>query len=40
MVDTPWGELLVFDSEARDPRRRDEKVGVKFEPGAAIVLRR
>jgi iron(III) transport system ATP-binding protein len=40
MVDTPWGELLVFDSEAREPRRRDEKVGVTFAPDAAIVLRR
>ena len=40
MVDTPWGELLVFDAEAREPRARDEKVGVTFEPDAAIVLRR
>jgi len=40
MVDTPWGELLVFDAEAREPRRRDDKVGVAFEPDAAIVLRR
>ena len=40
MVDTPWGELLVFDAEARKPRGRDEKVGVAFDPDAAIVLRR
>ncbi len=40
MVDTPWGELLVFDAEAREPRGRDEKVGVAFDPDAAIVLRR
>ena len=40
MVETPWGELLVFDDEARQPRRRDEPVGVAFDPDAAIVLRR
>ncbi len=40
MVATPWGELLVFDVEARSPRGRDEAVGVVFEPDAAIVLRR
>ena len=40
MVDTPWGELLVFDDKAREPRPRDDKVGVAFDPDAAIVLRR
>jgi iron(III) transport system ATP-binding protein len=40
LVDTPWGELLVFDDKARKPRPRDEKVGVTFDPDAAIVLRR
>ena len=40
VVDTPWGELLVFDAEAREPRPRDEKVGVTFDRDAAIVLRR
>ena len=40
MVDTPWGELLVFDADARDARPRDAKVGVTFERDAAIVLRR
>jgi hypothetical protein len=40
MVATPWGELLVFDADARVPRGRDEAVGVVFEREAAIVLRR
>jgi hypothetical protein len=40
MVATPWGELLVFDEKARQPRPRDARVGVVFDPDAAIVLRR
>jgi iron(III) transport system ATP-binding protein len=40
VVETPWGELLVFDGEARAPRGRDEPVGVAFDTGAAILLRR
>ncbi len=40
VVATPWGELLVFDAEARTARGRDEPVGVSFEADAAIVLRR
>jgi len=40
VVATPWGDLLVFDGEARAPRARDERVGVSFEIDAAIVLRR
>ena len=40
MVETPWGELLVFDAEARKPRGRDEAVGVTFDRSAAIVLPR
>src|SRR5215470_2553095 len=40
VVATPWGELLVFDADARRPRRRDEPVGVAFDSDAAIVLRR
>jgi len=40
MVATPWGELLVFDEKAREPRGRDEPVGVVFDADAAIVLRR
>jgi iron(III) transport system ATP-binding protein len=39
VVATAWGELLVFDGEARTPRRRDEPVGVDFDVDAAIVLR-
>ena len=39
MVDTPWGELLVFDADAREPRRaRRRAVGVAFDVDAAIVL--
>jgi ABC-type Fe3+/spermidine/putrescine transport system ATPase subunit len=40
VVATPWGELLVFDGEARTPRARDEPVGVAFDADAAIVLGR
>ena len=40
LVDTPWGELLVFDADARDARGRDDKVGVTFDRDAAIVLKR
>jgi len=40
MVDTPWGELLVFDPDAREARARDEKVGVTFDRDAAMVLKR
>ena len=40
VVATPWGELLVFDGDARVPRRRDEPVGVAFDSDAAIVLKR
>jgi hypothetical protein len=40
MVETPWGELLVFDEKARQPRPRDARVGVAFDPDAAIVLPR
>jgi hypothetical protein len=36
----PWGDLLVFDGDARVPRRRDEPVGVAFDSDAAIVLKR
>jgi iron(III) transport system ATP-binding protein len=38
VVATPWGDLLVFDSELRAPRGRDASVGVSFERDAAIVL--
>ncbi len=40
VVATPWGELLVFDGEARNPRGREEPVGVTFDTDAAIVLPR
>ncbi len=40
MVATPWGEMLVFDAEARTLRARDQAVGVSFDSDAAIVLRR
>ncbi|MEO8305836.1 MAG: ABC transporter ATP-binding protein [Betaproteobacteria bacterium] len=40
VVETPWGELLVFDGEARAPRARDEPIGVAFDTDAAIVLPR
>jgi len=40
MIATPWGELLVFDPEARRARRRDDAVGVAFDRDAAIVLPR
>ena len=40
VVATPWGELLVFDGEARAPRGRDEPIGVAFDIDAAIILER
>ena len=40
VVATPWGDLLVFDAEARTARGRDEQVGVSFDAEDAIVLRR
>jgi iron(III) transport system ATP-binding protein len=40
VVATPWGELLVFDGEARRLRARNESVGVTFDTTAAQVLPR
>jgi iron(III) transport system ATP-binding protein len=40
VVATAWGELLAFDSEVRHARRRDDAVGVAFDPDEVIVLRR
>ncbi|HTP97819.1 MAG TPA: ABC transporter ATP-binding protein [Casimicrobiaceae bacterium] len=40
VVATAWGELLAFDGEVRRPRRRDDAVGVAFDPDAVIVLKR
>ncbi len=40
VVDTAWGELLIFDGEARTMRERDQRADVTFDVDAAIVLRR
>jgi iron(III) transport system ATP-binding protein len=40
VVATAWGELLAFDNEVRHARRRDDAVGVAFDPDAVIVLPR
>ena len=40
VVATAWGELLVFDADARTPRRRDDSVGVAFDQDGVIVLPR
>jgi iron(III) transport system ATP-binding protein len=40
VVATAWGELLIFDLEARTTRERGESVGVSLDAEAAIVLRR
>jgi iron(III) transport system ATP-binding protein len=40
LVASPWGELLVFDSEARQPHERGETVGISFDADAAIILPR
>jgi iron(III) transport system ATP-binding protein len=40
VVATAWGDLLVFDGEARVAHVRDERVGVSFDAEAAIVLPR
>jgi len=40
IVSTAWGELLAFDEDVRHARRRDDAVGVAFEPDAVIVLPR
>jgi iron(III) transport system ATP-binding protein len=40
VVATAWGELLVFDPEARSARQRDEHVGIAFDRDAVIVLPR
>jgi iron(III) transport system ATP-binding protein len=37
---TPWGELLVFDADVRQPLARGASAGVAFDPDAAIVLPR
>jgi len=40
VVSTAWGELLAFDNELHPPRRRDDAVGIAFDPDAVIVLPR
>ncbi len=40
VVATAWGELLVFDPDARMPRLRDAAVSIAFDPDAVIVLPR
>ena len=40
VVESPWGELLVFDPEASSLRARDAVVGIDFDPGAGILLPR
>ena len=40
VVTTGWGDLLVFDGEQRGVRRRNDAVGVSFDPDAVIVLPR
>ena len=40
VVACPWGELLVFDDDARALRKRDDAVGLDFDPGAVILLAR
>ncbi len=40
LIDSPWGELLVFDPDTHALRARGTAVGVAFAPEAAIVLER
>ncbi len=40
VVATAWGDLLIFDGEARQVRRRDDAVSIAFDQDAVIVLRR
>ncbi|HEX7272395.1 MAG TPA: ABC transporter ATP-binding protein [Casimicrobiaceae bacterium] len=40
VVATPWGELLVFDAEGRRVYARSERVGIRFDADAAVVLPR
>ena len=40
VVATAWGDLLIFDGEARQARRRDDAVSIAFDQDAVIVLRR
>jgi len=40
IVDTPWGELLVFDADMQHGHRAGDALGLAFAPDAVIVLPR
>jgi len=40
VVATPWGELLIFEDDARNVLPRGTTVGVAFQPDAVIVIPR
>jgi iron(III) transport system ATP-binding protein len=40
VVATAWGELLVFDADARTPWRREDSVGVALDQDGVILLPR
>ncbi len=40
IVDTPWGELLVFDADMHRSHRSGDALGIDFDADAAIVLPR
>ncbi|MEO8487369.1 MAG: ABC transporter ATP-binding protein [Betaproteobacteria bacterium] len=40
VVACPWGDLLVFDDDANALRRRDDPVGIDFDPARVILLAR
>jgi len=40
VVATPWGELLIFEDDARNVLPRGTPVGVAFQPDAVIVIPR
>jgi len=40
VVATAWGELLVFDADARTPWRREQSVGVALDQDGVILLPR
>jgi len=40
VVATAWGDLLVFETDPRTRRHRDEAVGVAFAPAAVFLLPR
>ena len=40
VVATPWGELLVFDPDARTTAKRGDAIGLAFGPGDVILLAR